>query len=110
MLHGSQEWGGKGLGTLKMKHEKGVGCFSWFPRVGWEGLGKAQNEACKRVWVLHGSQAWGGKGSGECQKMPKMKHEKGGGCFMVHKSRVEGLGKVQNGSQEWFGKAKKCQK
>ena len=35
----------KGLGRLKMKHEKGFGCFSWFPRVGWEGLGKAQNEA-----------------------------------------------------------------
>ena len=32
--HGSQEWGGKGLGKLKMKHEKGFGCFSWFPRVG----------------------------------------------------------------------------
>ena len=27
MLHGSQEWGGKGLGRLKMKHEKGVGYF-----------------------------------------------------------------------------------
>ena len=35
--HDSQEWGGKGLGRLKMKHENGVGCFSWFPRVGWEG-------------------------------------------------------------------------
>ena len=34
MLHGSQEWGGKGLGRLKMKHEKGFGCFSWFPRAG----------------------------------------------------------------------------
>ena len=36
--HGSQEWegAGKGLGKLKMKHEKGIGCFSWFPRVGWE--------------------------------------------------------------------------
>ena len=71
VLHGSQECGRKGLGRLKMKHEKGVwvflmvpksgvgrvwegskwsmkrgfGCFSWFPRVGWEGLGKAQNEA-----------------------------------------------------------------
>ena len=45
MLHGSHEWGGKGLGKLKMKHEKGVGCFSWFSRVGWEGLGKLQNEA-----------------------------------------------------------------
>ena len=36
--------GGKGLGKLKMKHEKGLGA-PWFPRVGWEGLGKAQNEA-----------------------------------------------------------------
>ena len=43
--HGSEEWGGKGLGRLKMKHEKGLGCFSWFLRVGWEGSGKAQNEA-----------------------------------------------------------------
>ena len=59
MLHGSQEWGGKGLGRLKMvsksvvgmvwevqkmKHEKGLRA-SWFPRVGWEGLGNAKNEA-----------------------------------------------------------------
>ena len=36
--YGSQEWGGKGLGKLNMKHEKGFGCFSWFPRVGWEGF------------------------------------------------------------------------
>ena len=52
----------RGFGKLKMKHEKGGECFSWFPRVGWEeskaskrgsrfprvgweGLGKAQNEA-----------------------------------------------------------------
>ena len=39
MLHGSQE-GGKGLGRLKMKHEKGVGYFvvpkSVVGRV-WEG-------------------------------------------------------------------------
>ena len=27
MLLGSQEWGGKGLGRLKMKHGKGFGCF-----------------------------------------------------------------------------------
>ena len=40
-----------------MKHQKGFGCFSWFLRVGWEGLGKL-----------------------------KMKHETGVGCFMVHKS------------------------
>ena len=68
VLHGSQEWDGKGLGRLKMvsksvvgmvwkvqkrsmkkmlkmKHEKGVGCFSWFPRVRrGEGFGKAENE------------------------------------------------------------------
>ena len=44
---------------LSMKHEKGGGCFSWFPRMGWEGLGNA-----------------------------KMKHEKGFGCFMAPKSGV----------------------
>ena len=27
VLHGSQEWGGKGMETLKMKHEKRFGCF-----------------------------------------------------------------------------------
>ena len=46
MLHGSQKWCGKGLGRQTMKHEKGFGCFSWFPRVGREGSGKAKNEAC----------------------------------------------------------------
>ena len=25
--HGSQEWGGKDLGRLKLKHENGCGCF-----------------------------------------------------------------------------------
>ena len=59
MLHGSHKWGEKGLGRIKMKHENGFGCFSWFPRVGWEGFRKV-----------------------------KMKHEKGVGCFMVHKSEV----------------------
>ena len=54
---------------LLMKHEKGGGCFSWFPRVGWE-----ESEASKRgsrfprvLWeglgkvlgVSHGSQEWG---------------------------------------------------
>ena len=53
MLHGSQKWGGKGLGRPKMKHENGG-------------------------WVLHGSQEWGGKGLGRL----KMKHEKGVGCFL----------------------------
>ena len=50
VLHGSQEWGGKGLGRFKMKHEK-------------------------RVEVFHGSHEWGGKGLGRL----KMKHEKGVG-------------------------------
>ena len=63
MLHGSQEWGGKGLETPKMKHEKGFGCFSWFPRVGCIKRGSG---------VSHGSQEWGGKGLGR----QKMKHEK----------------------------------
>ena len=27
---------------------KGVLGASWFPRVGWEGLGNAQNEACMK--------------------------------------------------------------
>ena len=35
VLHGSQEWGGKGLGRCKMVPKSVVG--SWFPRVGWEG-------------------------------------------------------------------------
>ena len=38
--HDSQEWGGKGLGTLKRKHEKGFGCVM-VPKRGvgrvWEG-------------------------------------------------------------------------
>ena len=59
MFHGSQEWGGKGLGRFKMKHDKGFGCSmlhkrgvgrawegsSWFPRVLWEWFGKAKDEA-----------------------------------------------------------------
>ena len=51
MLHGSQKCGGKGLGTLKMKHEKGLGA-SWLLRMGGKGLERL-----------------------------KMKHEKGFGCF-----------------------------
>ena len=35
-----------------MKQENGGGCFSWFPRMGWEGFGKAQNEAWKGGWVF----------------------------------------------------------
>ena len=56
--------------------------------MGWEGFGKVQNEACKRVWALHGSHEWGGKGLGKL----KMKHEKGVWVFlMVPKS---GVGRV----------------
>ena len=44
MLHGSQEWGGKGLENAKMKHERGLGAL-WLPRVGWEGFRNAKNEA-----------------------------------------------------------------
>ena len=67
--HASQESGGKGFRRAKTNHEKGFGPFmvsksgvgmvwegqklsmkkefgtSWFPRVGWEGLEKAKNEA-----------------------------------------------------------------
>ena len=56
---GASEWGGKGLGRPKMKHEKGVGCFmvhksgvgrawegsNWFPKCCGNGLGKPKNEA-----------------------------------------------------------------
>ena len=37
MLHGLQEWGGKGLGRLKMKHEKGVWVFLVVPKQEWGG-------------------------------------------------------------------------
>ena len=53
---------------------------SWFARVGWQGLGKAQN----------GSQECCGNGLGRL----KMKHEKGVACFMVPKS---GVGRVWEG-------------
>ena len=62
MLYSSQEWGKRGLGA------------SWLTRVGWEGLGKAEN----------GSQECCGNGLGK----PKMNHEKGVACFMVPKSGV----------------------
>ena len=60
---------GKGLGRLKIKHEKGVGCFmvhksevgrawecsKWFPRVLWEPLptpllGTMKHEALGASW------------------------------------------------------------
>ena len=93
VLHGSQAWGGKGLGRLKTKHE--------FRRVGWEGFGKAQNEAWRRVWVLHGSHEWGGKGLGSC----KIKYEKGFGCEGSGKAKNEAWkgGWVLHGSHEWGG-------
>ena len=39
--HGSQSVVGM-VWKAKIKHEKGFGCFSWFPRVGmgWERLGR----------------------------------------------------------------------
>ena len=93
---------------LLMKHEKGLGCFSWFPRVGWEeseaskrgsrfprvgweGLGKAQNEAWKRVWVLHGFPSVGWEGSG------KAKNEAWKQGCVLHGSQVgwEGLGNAK---------------
>ena len=77
VLHGSHEWGGKGLGSCKMKHEKGLGA-SWFPE-------------------------WGGKGLGR----PKMKHEKGVGCFMVQKRGVgracgNGFGRPKMKREKWL--------
>ena len=65
----------RGFKKLKMKHQKGGGCFSWFPKVGWE-----ESKASKRGY---GSQEWGGKGVG--------RHEKRFGCFMVPK---RGVGRV----------------
>ena len=70
--HGSQEWGGKGLGRLKMKHEKGFGCFM----VPKSGVG--------RVW------------EGQKRSM-----KRGVGCSMAHKSGVarvlwEWFGKAKN--------------
>ena len=112
MFHGSQEWGGKGLGRLKMvpksvvgmvclgrlkmKHEKGVGCFSWFPRVGWEGLGKAQN----------GSQECCGNGLGR----PRVKHEKGLRASWRTRVGLEGLGKFKIVSKSVVGMVWESQK
>ena len=56
--HGSQEWGGKGLGRLKMKHEKVFGCFmvpktEWRPRMKHEkGVGcfMVQRSEVGRAW------------------------------------------------------------
>ena len=71
MPHGSQEWGGKGLGRLKMVPKSVLGMV-------WE--------------VFHGSQERGAKGLGRL----RMKHEKGFGCFMVSKS---GVGRVWEGKK-----------
>ena len=52
VLHGSQGWGGKGLGRFeKWNMKKGLGA-SWFPSVGLEGSGKAKIETWKEVWVF----------------------------------------------------------
>ena len=82
----SQERGGKGLGRLNMKHEKGFGCFM----VPMSGVGRVW-EGQKGGWALHGSQEWGGKGLGRQKK----KDEKGVKCFMVHK---RGVGRAWEGS------------
>ena len=110
-------WGGKGLGRLKMKHEKGVGCFM-VPMTGLGGVGKAKNEASKRVCVFlmvrksgvgrawEGSNwfptvlwEWFGKAKEEAWTglgRLKMKHENGVGYFVVPKS---GVGRVWEGSK-----------
>ena len=48
--------GWEGLGNAKMKHEKGFGCFM-APKMGREGFAKAKNKGMKRGWgVSHSSQ------------------------------------------------------
>ena len=68
MLHGSQEWGGKGLGRLKRGLGVSHGSQEYFFKMKYE-------NGC--VCVSHDSQEWGGKGLGR----PAMKHEQGVGCF-----------------------------
>ena len=55
---------------------------SWFPRVGWEGLGNAKMKHEKWFGVLHGSQEVGWEGAWV--------------FLMVPKSGWEGLGKANN--------------
>ena len=59
-LNCSQEWGGEGLGRLKMKHGEG-------------GLGKVKTNHEMGFGGFHGSQEWNGKGLGRL----KMKHGEG---------------------------------
>jgi hypothetical protein len=63
-------------------------CINFVWRMGWGGLGKAQNEAWGGVWAAHASQEWGGNdGLGRV----KTNQEKVFGRFMVPKS---GAGRV----------------
>ena len=108
---------------LQRTMKKGLGA-TWFPRAGWEWLGKTKKWSMKKefgTFMVPKSGVekgvgyfvvpkWGGKGQGRFKMKhemvpkwggtglgrPKMKHEKGVGCFMVHKSGWEGPGKVQN--------------
>ena len=70
--------GWDGPGEAKNEARKPGLAASWPTKVGWEGLGKAQN----------GSQEY----CGNCLRRPKMKHETGVACFMVPKS---GVGRVR---------------
>ena len=80
-----------------MKKEFGT---SWFPRVEWEGLAKAQTEALKRSWVLRGSPEW----SGKALRRPKLKHEKGVGYFVVPiEWGGKGLGRLKMMHEKGFG-------
>ena len=56
VLHGSQEWGGKGLRRFKMKHEKRFGCFM-VPKSGVGRVWDGKHWSMKRgLGVSHGSQ------------------------------------------------------
>ena len=74
VFHGSQEWGGKGLGRLKIKHGRGLDGLgrvktnhekgfdvSWFlfPIVGWEGFGGSSMRTSTTT-----SCCWGAVGRG----------------------------------------------
>ena len=95
-----------------MKKDLGA---SWLPRVGWEGFGKVQNgsEECGGLMVPKsgvgrmetsavGDSAGRRKRSLRHLTRPLlMKHEKGGGCFMVPK---RGVGRVWEGSGKGLGR------
>ena len=76
-----------------MQHEKGFPCFSWFPRVRWEGFGKAKNEASKGIWVFLLVPK---SGVGRAWEVSKWKHEKGLGASWFPSVGWEWFGKVKN--------------